>query len=528
MQIEPHARHREIPLRSAISLNLMNMIGVGPFITLPLVAAALGPGAWLGWVAGALLAVCDGLVWAELGAALPRAGGSYAFLREIYKPSALAGAPGAAHASFKDGPLDQAGLTHKVHPARETADPVDTGTLRGHEGAMTPANPGRARASFDAGRFISFLYVWQLTFTAPLSVASGALGLAQYAAYLLPQLGRGFAAGPLQLRGTSVLAAGVCLLVLLLLSRGLAAILQTAALLTTGVLLTLATVIAAGFAHLRAPLVDAQLHWPHGPGLAPALGAAALITTYDYWGYYNVCFLGDEVRDPGRTIPRAVIGSIVLVAALYLLMNFAVLGALPVPALLTAHGTARPMAAVLFRSVIGGRAGRFAAAAVSLLIIWTAFSSIVSLLLSYSRAPWAAAREGNFFAPFARTHPRHGHPQMALLTLGLIALVFCFFDLRSVIAALVAVRIVLQYGLQQIGVIVLRFRQPALPRPFRLWFYPLPPLLALAAFLFLLFARQGAARELAFAVALGVSGALLFVWRERWGAASLSDGNSQS
>ncbi len=461
---EPPAQglERRVTLGGAVSLNLMNMIGVGPFITLPLVVAALGPGAWLGWLLGALLAVCDGLVWAELGAALPRAGGSYAFLREIYKPG------------------------------------LDSGTHR-----------------FDAGRFLGFLYVWQLLFTAPLSIASGALGLAQYAAFLLPGLRHTYVLGPVNVRATSLLAAGVCVLVVLLLYRGLGTIVRTAGVLSIGVLLTLLAVIVTGATHLRAPLVAAQLHWPHGPGLLEALGAATLITTYDYWGYYNVCFLGAEVREPGRTIPRAVLASIAIVAVLYLLMNFAVVGALPLSALAGKAHSVEPVAAVLMRTALPGTFGHAASVTIAVLIIWTAFASVVALLLGYSRAPFAAAQEGNFFAPFARLHPTRGFPQFALLALGALATLFCFFDLRTVISALVAVRIVLQYGMQQTGVMVLRVRQPGLLRPFRMWLYPLPALLALAGFAFLLLARKGAGRELLFALALGVSGALLFLWRER-------------
>ena len=510
---------RKVTLQGAVSLNLMNMIGVGPFITLPLVVAALGPGAWMGWLLGALLAVCDGLVWAELGAALPRAGGSYAFLREIYKP-----AVGAEAASSREN----AGPSTSLRSAQD--DPFPLGSVsraRGMEASPHEDLPNRTRerrplfaGGFDAGRFLGFLYVWQLLFTAPLAVASGALGLAQYAAFLLPGLHRGFALYFVIVRGTNLLAAGVCGLVVALLYRGLGKVARTAEVLTVGVLATLLAVIAAGMTHLQAPLVAAQLHLPHGSGLLEALGAATLITTYDYWGYYNVCFLGGEVREPGRTIPRAVLVSIALVATLYLLMNFAVVGALPLHTLVTRTGgagtvIAAPMAAVLMRTVLPGGLGRAASSTIAVLIMWTAFASVVALLLGYSRAPYAAAREGNFFAPFARLHPRHGFPHVALLALGAIATGFCFFDLRTVITALVAVRIVLQYGMQQVGVVVLRVRQPALRRPFRMWLYPLPPLLALLGFGFLLLARQGAGRELMFALALAVSGALLYAWRER-------------
>ncbi len=367
------------------------------------------------------------------------------------------------------------------------------------------------------GRFLSFLYVWQLLFTAPLSVASGALGLAQYAAFLFPALGRGYAVAFFTVRGTNLLAAAVCALVAALLYGGLARVLRVAGVLTVGVLGALLTVIAVGLAHLRGPLVAAQMHLPHAAGLLPALGAATLVTTYDYWGYYNVCFLGGEVRDPGRTIPRAVLSSIAVVALLYLLMSFAMLGALPLTLFQghTAAAGAQPMAAVLMRTVLPAAFGGPASVLVALLIMWTAFASVVALLLGYSRAPFAAARGGNFFAPFARVHATRGFPNVALLTLAGLAFVFCFFDLRTVISALVAVRIVLQYGLQQAGVIVLRLRQPALARPFRLWLYPLPPVLALLGFGFLLLSRRGAGRELLFALVLGLTGAALFQWRER-------------
>ena len=226
----------------------------------------------LGWVLGACLALCDGLVWAELAAALPEAGGSYAFLREIY-------------------------------------------------------GPGRA------GRLVSFLYVWQFTLTAPLVMASGAIGLAQYASYLYPALSMRLAAsGPLQhIQRSSLLAVAVVALVVVLLYRRLRAIKRMAWVLWAGVVLTLGITIVAGFAHFDArqafsfPAGAFQLNHRFLIGL----GAAMLIATYDYWGYYTIAYLAGEVRDPGRTLPRTIIGSILIIAALYLLMNISVLGVIP-------------------------------------------------------------------------------------------------------------------------------------------------------------------------------------------------------
>lgn len=440
---------RQVGLGNAVSLNMMNMIGVGPFITLPLVVAAMGgPQAMLGWILGALIAVCDGLVWAELGAAMPEAGGSYAFLREIY----------------------------------------------GRNGA---------------GRWASFLYIWQLGFSAPLSIASGCIGLAQYAAYLWPSLANSVP-GIAHLRYTSVLAAAICLLILALLYRNLSTITRLAWILWAGVLLTIGSVILAGITHFHA----AQLVMPAGafhltPAFFQGLGAATLIATYDYWGYYMVCFLGGEVRDPGRTIPRAVLLSIAIVAALYLLMNISVLGVIPWPELVKGGDGRYAVVAVLMQKTLGGTAARIMAA----LVMWTAFASVFSLLLGYSRVPYAAAVDGNYFRSFAKLHPKHGFPNVSLIALGIVAAVFCFFDLSRVIAALVAIRIILQYILQQIGVIVLRVRRPEMERPFRLWLYPLPPLLALAGFLFIVFSRPDASREFIYAGVIAVTGSILYFAR---------------
>lgn len=442
---------RQIGLGNAISLNMMNMVGVGPFITLPLVVIAMGgPQAMLGWILGALIAICDGLVWAELGAAMPEAGGSYAFLREMY----------------------------------------------GREGA---------------GRWASFLYIWQLGFSAPLSIASGCIGLAQYAAYLWPSLVKPIGVFT-HLHYTSLLASGTCLLILALLYRNLSSITRLAWILWAGVLLTIGSVILAGVTHFHA----AQLALPAGafhltPAFFQGLGTATLIATYDYWGYYTVCFLGGEVREPGRTIPRAVLISIGVVAVLYLLMNISVLGVVPWQEIVKGGNDKLAIVAILMQRTFGTTSARV----LSVLVMWTAFASVFSLLLGYSRAPYAAALDGNYFRTFKKLHPRHGFPHISLLALGLAAAFFCFFDLSHVIAALVVIRIVLQYVLQQIGVIILRMRRPEMVRPFRLWLYPLPPLVALAGFLFILFSRQNASREFLYAAAIAASGSLIYFARAR-------------
>lgn len=450
---------REVGLGSALSLNMINMIGVGPFITLPLVVVAMGgPQAYLGWVLGAFLALCDGLVWAELGAALPQAGGSYAFLREIY----------------------------------------------GRDGA---------------GRLGSFLYIWQLGFSAPLSIASGCIGLSQYAAYLWPRLERDVSIGSNigawkpSLHLTSLVAAATCLAVTLLLYRNVRAAARLAWVLWAGVMFTMGAVILAGFTHFHPALAFTfpQHAFRPGPTFFEGLGAALLITSYDYWGYYNVTFLGAEVRDPGRNIPRAVMVSIVVVGGLYLLLSVSVLGVLPWHGLTAAVASQGHFAvvAVVMQRTVGAVAGRVVAG----LVIWTAFASVFALLMAYSRAPYAAAVDGNYFRVFAKLHPRHGIPHVSLLVLGGVATCFCFLDLSHVIAAMVTIRIVLQFLPQQVGVWLLRSREPGLERPFRMWLYPWPAVLAGTGFLFMLFSRKNAALELEYAGAVAVSGSVIFFLR---------------
>jgi amino acid transporter len=259
---------------------------------------------------------------------------------------------------------------------------------------------------------------------------------------------------------------------------------------------------------LAAPAGAFSLH----AGFFKGLGAATLLATYDYWGYYAVCFLGGEVKEPGRTIPRAVLWSIVIVASLYLAMQVSVLGVIPVHELTHAGAAKFAVVAVLMHRTFGATAAKVLA----LLVMWTAFASVFSLLLSYSRVPYAAALDGNYFRIFARVHPKHRFPDVSLLALGAVAVVFCFFDLAVVIAALVAIRILLQYVMQQIGVIVLRVKRPEMRRPFRMWLYPLPPLLALAGFMFVVFSRREASRELLDAAIVAASGSVIYFARAYW------------
>jgi amino acid transporter len=196
---------------------------------------------------------------------------------------------------------------------------------------------------------------------------------------------------------------------------------------------------------------------------------------------------------------------------LYLLLNTSVLGTIPWQELTSQAGAnARlSVAAVVVQRVYGVVAGQV----VALLVVWTAFSSVYALLLGYSRVPYAAALDDNYFRIFARVHPRHRIPNVSLLMLAGVSMVFCMLQLADLVAALVVIRILLQFLLQQVGVMVLRRTQPDLERPFRIWLYPLPPLVAIAGFLYILFSRPNFAREIFFALAVVLTGTATYLVR---------------
>jgi amino acid transporter len=463
---------RGIGLGSATALNMIDMIGVGPFITIPLIVTVMGgPQAMLGWVLGAVLAICDGLVWAELGAAMPGSGGSYRYLKEIYGPQKL-------------------------------------------------------------GRAVSFLFIWQLSFSAPLSIASGAVGLSQYAAFFWPGLERIWSTrtwganvpvlGTVQLTWVvmpaTLVAIGVCLLTAFLLYRRITAISRLSALLWVGVMGTIGWIIFAGLSHFNA---HRAFDLPPGAfsfsrNFFLGLGGAMLIAAYDIGGYYNVCFLGDEVKEPAKNIPRALFLSILAVVCLYIAMNVSILGVIPWRELAQSGAANSKLYVVstLMERVYGHGAG----SVISVLVMWTAFASVFSLTLGYSRVPYAAALDGNYFRAFARVHPVYQFPYVSLLALAGVAALFCFLRLADLIAALVVIRIVLQYLVQAVGVIVLRIRRPEMARPFRMWLYPVPALVAAGSFVFILISRTGFLREIRYAAVILMVGIAVYcvrAWRRQ-------------
>lgn len=417
----PHLE-RGMGLAGATATNMLGMIGVGPFLTLPAMLTAMGgPHILYAWLAGAVLALCDGLVYAQLAAALPGSGGSYVYLREAYRP-------------------------------------------------------------FGLGRLMAFLYIFQVILVAPLSISAGGVGFASYLGFFVELT-------PMQ---KSLAAAAICGGMTALLYRPTATLSKISQAMLVVVILTVGWVIGAGlFSFSWRQAFD----FPQDPQLLKHVGAVSLLAMYNYGGYNNVCNLGDEIRTPHKTMPRAIVGSIILVVILYLALSTVILGTVP-----WQKAAASPTIASDF---IGQVNGPLAAQVMTGLILFVTAASLFAVILGYSRVPYAAAKDGQFFRVFARVHPTGHFPHVSLLTLGGLALPFCFLSLDQLISWLILVQILSQFVWQCAGVILLRRYRKDLQQPFIMWLYPVPALLSLALWLYVFASapHQGQLFAFAFLVA---------------------------
>jgi amino acid transporter len=245
-------------------------------------------------------------------------------------------------------------------------------------------------------------------------------------------------------------------------------------LLWTGVVLTFIWLIWGGVTHFESRLA---FDFPNGAWnfswlFFAGLGQATVQTMYAYLGYYNVCQLGGEVKAPEKNIPRSIFISIIGIAILYLAMQLSIFGVVPWKEI----AESPYIVSTFVERIYGGHA----AAIATILILWIAFASLFSALLGYSRIPYAAAADGAFFSSFARLHPTKHFPHISLLILGAAAFVFSlFFKLTDVIKAILAMRILVQFMGQAVGVMLLRRRWTSERLPFKMWLYPVPALMAL-------------------------------------------------
>jgi fructoselysine transporter len=400
----PVTQQRSLGLIQATAINMTDMVGIGPFITLPMVISMMnGPFFLYAWLAGAALSMVDAMVWSELGAAFPRAGGSYNFLKETY----------------------------------------------GKEGF---------------GKLMSFLFVWQTMIQAPLVIASAAIGFAYYFSYLVPLT-------PLL---SKAISGGVVILIIALLYRKIEDVGKISVVLWGAVILTLLWIIGGGIAHgnFLQPIKNINDGLTVNYAFVTAIGFASVKSVYSYLGYYNVCHLGGEIVNPQKNIPRSMFISITGIALLYLMLNISVVSVIP-----WNMAKDSPFVISAFMQELAGPA---AAQVITCLVLVVAFASVFSATLGYSRIPYAAAVDGSFFKVFARLHPKDNFPYISLLFIGSVAFVFSLlFRLGDVINAILAMRILVQFIAQAVGLILLKRLRSSTEFPYKMPFFPYPVYLAI-------------------------------------------------
>ena len=429
---------RKINLLQATSINMIDMAGIGPFVVLYLVIQISGgPHFLYAWFVGAFLSFVDALIWSELGAAYPLAGGSYNFLKVAYGEN-------------KWGPL------------------------------------------------LSFLYVWQTMIQAPLVMASAAIGFAEYLNFFIPL---GFWASKL-------ISGSLIILVVIALYRRIEEIGKLSIVLWTSMIIIFSWIIGIGIAHgkMLQPLSHINDGLVINQLFFVALGQASVKTIYTYLGYYNVCQLGSEIVNPGKNIPRSMLISVVGITLLYIATNLSVTSIIPWQSAMQN----KYVISELIKTIQGALAANIA----TVIILLVAFASLFSATLGYSRVPYAAAKDGAFFSVFARLHPTKNFPYISLLFLGAVAFVFSMlFKMKHVIDGILAMRILIQFIAQAIGVVLLRKRVGTKNLPFRMWLYPLPVILSVLIWLYVFFSTGMAAL---LAMLLITIGALVFYLAQHW------------
>jgi amino acid transporter len=410
----------QLGLLQAVSVNMAMMVGVGPFITMPLFVSKMGgPHSLVVWLIAAIVAICDGMVWAELAGAFPGAGGTLHFYDQAYGQKTV-------------------------------------------------------------GRMMKFLFVWQFLFSAPLELASGALGFALYLGYLMPEIKQTVTLWPWEIRVENLVAMCTMVGIVALAWRNIQAAGRLMVILWVGMLFTVGMLIFGCAIKADMGLLSTATQ-QLGDAVSAAttgdyrlwvgIGAAMAIAMYDFLGYYQVCYLGNEVKQPERTLPRSILIAVLVIAALYFCMNLSLFAVMPWQDV----AKSEHIASDAFEKLYGGWAGKLMTG----LILWTALAATYAAMLGYSRVPYAAARTGHFFSIFGKLHPRGQFPHYALLFLGAIGALACLRNLDDVIAALLTSRILIQFLGQIVTVFYIR-RSPELKSrmKFRMPLFPLPAIIA--------------------------------------------------
>ncbi len=435
----PAQLERRLGVGGGTAVNVLAMIGVGPFVTIPLLLRTMGgPQAMLGWFIGAVVALADGLVWAELGAAMPRSGGGYRYLLESY-------------------------------------------------------------GSHGIGRLLSFLFLWQTVAGMPLVMASGATGFAHYASFFLPAM------TPWQ---SKALAMTGCAIATACIYRRIDAIGRWSLALGVLTLGAGAWLVSGGVAHGSfSTIAIPPGAWTMTRGFWLGLGGATLYAAYDYMGYNTICGVGGEVVRPGVTIPRSILASVVLVCGLYFSMNLSIISVVP-----WRDAVQSPFIASDFIARVHGAR---AASLMTVLILVIALSSLYANMLTFSRVPFAAASDGRFFRVFARIHPTEHFPSFSVLYMGIASALCCILDLDALINTVTVLYLMIAAVPMVTAVTALRRRRPDIARPFRMWLYPLPSVIAMAGWIFVIVTSGW--KYIAASASVIALGAIAYMWRARAG-----------
>jgi len=456
---------RSLGAFSAVAVLVGSTIGSGIFRSPASVAAEIDTVVpfMLAWVVGGLVALAGALTFAELGGMFPRTGGIYVYLREAFGPLP----------AFLFGWAELLILRPAAYGAIAVTSAEYTWRLLGHD-------PGQV--------------LLPLTGTWEVSIAQGLAAVFIVIVGVVNYRGVGLGA-IIQNVSTALKVAAILVLVLLGLSLVPGALPPATAL------------------EPRAP--DAA-----EPGSLAAFGLAMVAVLWAYDGWSDVGFVGGEIRDPAKNIPRAFIGGTAIVVVLYLLVDAVYLRVVPIGDM-----PGRPLiAADVAEALIGPVGAVFVAGAVAL----STFGTLNGAMMTGPRVFFAMAEDGLFFKRLSKVHPEHGTPGGAIVLSVLLGVGFVSYQGFSELADQFVIGIWPFYALAVAAVIVLRRREPERERPYRTWGYPVVPIVFLLAAVYLL--SNYAVREpgkFAINLAIVATGVPVFwLWSRRKLAAGPASGSA--
>jgi len=314
---------------------------------------------------------------------------------------------------------------------------------------------------------------------------------------------------PMEWWQQKLVSVSLVILVFVLLYRRIETIGRISVVMGSIVILTILWIIISGLANQQhtVPLLPASMDTFFSQAFWAVVGSASVKTVYAYLGYYNVCHLGGEIKNPAKNIPRSIFISIFGITALYLLMNYSVFSVISWQSVAEKDD-------YIVSSFMQQLYGHTAGVVVTVLILIIAFSSLFAIVLGYSRVPYAAAVDGNFFKIFSKLHPTKNFPVVSLVFMCALGFIFSLImKLSEVISSILAMRIIVQFIAQAVGVVLLRKRFGTKDLPFKMWLFPLPVILSIAIWVFLfistgMFALYGSL--------IAVAGIIVYLIRQRY------------